>query len=103
MQDLNTYGHWAICRPAGDDVVLREPPSHLLFVVLGLGPVGLIWVGLGWVWVDEMDPWTTLNRSSEASVSAWSRHCCLDDGSDELTGSDVTRDCSMLLYICVGV
>ena len=23
MQDLNTYGYWAICRPTGDDVVLR--------------------------------------------------------------------------------
>jgi len=26
-----------------------------IIVVWGLGPVGL-----GWVWVDEMDPWTTL-------------------------------------------
>ena len=55
-------------------------PGHL-FVVWGLGPVGLRWVmgpqvrlavgwvgldqlfgGLGGVWVDEMDPWTTLRR-----------------------------------------
>jgi len=38
----------------------------VIIVVWGLGPVGLGWVwsviwSLGWVWVDEMDPRTTLS------------------------------------------
>ena len=60
-------------------VILHQ--AILVFVVRGLGPVGLVWVGLGhgstssprsglgWVWVDEMDPWTTLCKPRPRSLS----------------------------------
>ena len=75
---LTDIGQFVVC--ADDDVrqpVFLRPAGHLLFVIWGLDPDGLGWVmgpqvllavgcgsdqlygGLGWVWVDEMDPWTT--------------------------------------------
>jgi len=90
MQDLNTYGYWAICRPTGDDVFLRVFLRQAICCSLygGWAPLGWYgfgwvmgpqvhlavgWVGLeqlfarlGWVWVDGMDPWTTLARCARS-------------------------------------
>jgi len=62
-------------------------PGHLLFVIWGLDPDGLGWVtgpevyltvgwiglgqlfgGLGWVCVDEMDPWTTVVQPTQTRI-----------------------------------
>jgi len=49
MQDLNTYGYWAICRPTGDDVVLRVFLRQAICCSLyGVGPHSDGY-GLGWV------------------------------------------------------
>jgi len=55
MQDLNTYGYWAICRPTGDDdcrPACHLTPGHFGVRCTGIGPR---WVGMGWVgsWVHK--------------------------------------------------
>jgi len=49
MQDLNTYGYWAIRRPTGDDVVLRVFLRQAICCSLYGGWAPLGWHVLGWV------------------------------------------------------
>jgi len=73
MQDLNTYGYWAICRPTGDDVVLRVFLRQAICCSLYGGWAPLDWYELGWVWVDEMDPWTTLGYAINVFLGSMKR------------------------------
>jgi len=41
-----------------DDAVYCDDVHHLIFFTTGL--LLFLVCGLGWVWVDDMDPWTTM-------------------------------------------
>ena len=70
-RDLHVVGQHTILQcEAGNrqdfiPVVCQLMMIMVIIVVWGLGPVGL-----GWVWVDEMDPRTTLRHVSWAVLAA---------------------------------